>query len=593
SDPILTQHFDTNEIAFTEIDKEIKVLKKRVRALHAYRNTFTPVYRLPPEILARIFSFTRYHARTRRIIYYDKPKPLSWIAVTHISQHWRNIALASPNLWSRISSSYPERIFNEWFRRSKSAALSVHLYKIYPQDARFLGESFFRIQELNLKMGSSSVTTLESSLSSPAPLLESLSISIATLESLSEDWVDDLDGVRLSANLFEGTTPLLRHLELKRCSIDISASLFTGLTVLQLRDPPQKLSATDLLGILRRCPRLTSLTLLDVLCHGAALAPSSICTIALPSLKSLSIEGHSFVQDLDILSHLSFPADSTLRFQSSSDTRGALTVLTDFLNAHKAASRQTSGSTITPSTAPLDLTLECSSKELRLYLITKGSRSLRGRNLIKFEVGGAWTSTLEIPNAPDIFSYLPLSDLASFRTNFNFDARAWTSVFGHLPKLEHISAIGNHAVNLLSVLIAGFDAECLSGREKEKRRGTGGAGRGQLAQIAPTSNTQRGNLVFPALNYLSLEKVAFPERRESLIPALLARKRAGKGLSILKISRCPDFEDIIERLQDVAGYVSWDGWDEWGELDDGPEENESDRDSDAFEEEEDGYVYMI
>ncbi|TFK65482.1 hypothetical protein BDN72DRAFT_773298, partial [Pluteus cervinus] len=119
--PILTQRFDTSDVAFSTIDKEIAALREKIRTLHAFRNTFTSVHALPSEILTRIFSFVRHLPGTDL---YHGNDFLKWIAVTHVSQQWRNVAIGSPLLWSDLSSTYKQHVTETWLRRSKSAPLS-------------------------------------------------------------------------------------------------------------------------------------------------------------------------------------------------------------------------------------------------------------------------------------------------------------------------------------------------------------------------------------------------------------------------------------------------------------------------------------
>ncbi|TFK65475.1 hypothetical protein BDN72DRAFT_900653, partial [Pluteus cervinus] len=327
SNPILTQTFDTSDIAFTEIDKEITVLKQQIRALHTFRNTFTPIYRLPAEVLARIFSFTRY-ARAHRV-YTRKPMTPSWVVVTHVSQHWSNVALTSPNLWSHLSSSYPTPIVDLWLQRSKCTPLSVDHKNFSAKNAQLVSESLLRTRELSVELGADSWKALENSLSSPAPLLESLSVSISADLQLSS-LIEPVD-CQFSAGLFAGIAPQLRGLKLNRCSVGIKSSLFTDLTVLRLRQPPQKFSMMEILAVVSRFPRLTFLTLSHTLRPDADPVPPAFDIISLSSLKSLTIEGRSFVQDLDLLSHFSYPSNSKLWFNSDTTTGDALSVLSDFL----------------------------------------------------------------------------------------------------------------------------------------------------------------------------------------------------------------------------------------------------------------------
>ncbi|TFK63451.1 hypothetical protein BDN72DRAFT_775890, partial [Pluteus cervinus] len=115
----MTEQFDTSEAAFAKIDQGIVALRESIRTLHAFRNTFTPVYRLPPEVLARMFYFVQQVPKQERF----SRKNLKWIVVTHVSQHWRDAAIGCPTLWSHISSAYPKLVAHELLHRSKAAPL--------------------------------------------------------------------------------------------------------------------------------------------------------------------------------------------------------------------------------------------------------------------------------------------------------------------------------------------------------------------------------------------------------------------------------------------------------------------------------------
>ncbi|TFK64874.1 hypothetical protein BDN72DRAFT_222629 [Pluteus cervinus] len=163
--PILKQHFDSSAVAFTKIDEEIAILQESIRALHAFRNTFTPVYSLPPEVLSRIFSLVR-HATSWDMS--DKSSTsFKWPVLTSVSQHWRNVAIGSPDLWTHLSNSYPKHVFQEWLQRSKGTPLSIDLYRISPSFAEFITASLPRIRELTFKLSATSWNGLLHSLSFP------------------------------------------------------------------------------------------------------------------------------------------------------------------------------------------------------------------------------------------------------------------------------------------------------------------------------------------------------------------------------------------------------------------------------------------
>ncbi|TFK67957.1 hypothetical protein BDN72DRAFT_842448 [Pluteus cervinus] len=311
---ILAQNFDTNDLAFKKIDEKIAALQENIRSLNAFRNTFTPSYHLPPEILTYIFSLFEKDPilpLRRRIRRGGISIQFTWLVATRVSQHWRNVALGSPGLWAYISNSYPKRVIEELLQRSKAAPLSVHLNHGRLQSVFFIGTSLPRIYNLKLIVDADTWNTFWSNLSSPAPLLESLSVSIS-------DTSQPLPTI--SNSTFAGTTPSLRRLDLTGCSVDVTSSLFKELTTLRLNCPFEKISATDILTVLRGLPQLTSLALSHVFPENpTTLIPSNFNTVALPKLKSLSINGETYSQDLDFLSYLAVPAYS-IQFCSTTES---------------------------------------------------------------------------------------------------------------------------------------------------------------------------------------------------------------------------------------------------------------------------------
>ncbi|KAI0734310.1 hypothetical protein C8Q72DRAFT_461307 [Fomitopsis betulina] len=87
-------------------------------------DAMVPVSRLiPPELLSEIFLHTAGHRADPA-----RPPPLrNWIYVTHVCRHWRETALQSTALWSRVVlPALPERI-TEFLVRSKDVPLSMTL----------------------------------------------------------------------------------------------------------------------------------------------------------------------------------------------------------------------------------------------------------------------------------------------------------------------------------------------------------------------------------------------------------------------------------------------------------------------------------
>ncbi|KAG6812401.1 hypothetical protein H0H92_003082 [Tricholoma furcatifolium] len=98
------------------IEERIKEHESIIRYYKKRRNELSVTYRIPPEVLAYIFS----HAVGRRT-------DLSRIKrISHISSHWRDVAISTPSLWSTINvEDYPAKWIFEMLHRSKNVPLSI------------------------------------------------------------------------------------------------------------------------------------------------------------------------------------------------------------------------------------------------------------------------------------------------------------------------------------------------------------------------------------------------------------------------------------------------------------------------------------
>ena len=94
------------------------------------RNTPSFVFRLPTETLQAIFIHGAYD-------YYSKDNgfsiwtPPSWVNVSYVCRHWRNVALNCPTLWTFLFAVSP-RWMEELLSRSKRAPLKLKLHSYVP-----------------------------------------------------------------------------------------------------------------------------------------------------------------------------------------------------------------------------------------------------------------------------------------------------------------------------------------------------------------------------------------------------------------------------------------------------------------------------
>ncbi|KAJ7681834.1 hypothetical protein DFH06DRAFT_1159445 [Mycena polygramma] len=100
-------------VTLTRVDDEISRLRERLGQLETeryqlehcvlqHRAILSPLRRLPAEVLGEIFSWTLPVACER---YSIAQSP--WV-LTHASQHWRDVAIGTPALWSLVDISYKQ-----------------------------------------------------------------------------------------------------------------------------------------------------------------------------------------------------------------------------------------------------------------------------------------------------------------------------------------------------------------------------------------------------------------------------------------------------------------------------------------------------
>lgn len=88
-------------------------------------NVLSPANKLPPETLSQIFSYVSAPNSVAVVSGFDIPRPFrEWAAVTHVCRHWREAAIASPNLWSKIYTPRPD-LMELFLSRSGARPLEV------------------------------------------------------------------------------------------------------------------------------------------------------------------------------------------------------------------------------------------------------------------------------------------------------------------------------------------------------------------------------------------------------------------------------------------------------------------------------------
>lgn len=258
--------------------------------LRAKRNSFLLLFSLPCEILEVIFihGARDYHYHESRGRGWSPSGIPTWVNVSYVCRHWRNIALHCPILWTyhfNLSLRWTE----ELLFRSKEASLKIC---ITPYTCRYDDEVFChrkpspldallrhteRIEELHLEVSRS---ILPATLSLRAPRLEILEIHL-------------YEHPRQCLAITDADTPVLQTLILSRCLLPWRSLNLTRLKTLVISDVcvPPLLNIFEFFAVLGGMQDLTSLYLIDFLpsfsfSHGAlGLLPKS----KLPRLALLVI----------------------------------------------------------------------------------------------------------------------------------------------------------------------------------------------------------------------------------------------------------------------------------------------------------------
>jgi hypothetical protein len=202
--PATAQTPTTRVAALSAIDMEIDAARRLTSSLLSRRNTTVPISTLPPELLARIF---RFHAFAEPV----GVRGLGWIAVTHVCQSWRQVALDdSSSLWAHVSGYIPGAKWTaEILARARNAPLVINLsgspspkmLATFPQHISHMREP--RLRNLSLLHSQS----IQEICGSEAPELEDFELRVGTNSPVTFDQI-------AGKALFKGWTPKLPTLHL-------------------------------------------------------------------------------------------------------------------------------------------------------------------------------------------------------------------------------------------------------------------------------------------------------------------------------------------------------------------------------------------
>jgi hypothetical protein len=311
------------------IEAEERVLKAKedLRELQSQHNSLIPICRLPNEVLSLIFisCVTDAHGVFKSWVVDSKvySTRFSWIWVTHVCRHWREVALSCPEMWATPVFQKPN-MAQEMLVRAKGAPLRIHApnFSTRREQEEVLKEAFkdmARIAELHFVVSSLSEDT-RSLLSRPAPLLRSLEVSSGP----------STNEVQLPDNFLACDVPLLRNLTLRRCLFCLDKIDPSNLRSLSLHgnDHFKQPRFKSLLEVLQAMQSLEHLELSGSARIGEIVTLDTI--VALPRLESVKIRA-AIPTCVSILDCIDIPSQATVDVMgialSSYDSKVALPCL--------------------------------------------------------------------------------------------------------------------------------------------------------------------------------------------------------------------------------------------------------------------------
>ncbi|KIM36224.1 hypothetical protein M413DRAFT_449280 [Hebeloma cylindrosporum] len=275
------------------LEKKLKKLEILVDEIHAKRRALRTVmnenhdrliHRFPPEIASTIFF--QYSLEKLRFEYTrDNP-----ILLGAVCQKWRQLAWATPELWTSIYigpdmekmnwSSHTERIFSEWLERSRTLPLSIRLFdrsygdrhlKVFDAVTNMLNLHSARWQDIHFELPEHHFHRLCGSSQGNINIMRRLVLVARSTSS-----------ARSAFSMKCKPSPIV--LKLKALGPEYVDISWNALTVISL----DSLTVDEFVDLLRRSPNLVTITLLDMKpLSGPLRVPNT--RISCPHVRSLEM----------------------------------------------------------------------------------------------------------------------------------------------------------------------------------------------------------------------------------------------------------------------------------------------------------------
>jgi len=557
------------------IDEELDIARLTWRyscSLRSRRNRVAPISVLPPELLARIFRFYALEEPP----WSGGVQKLGWIGVTHVCQHWRQVALGDLSLWARITGISPNlKWISEMMVRAQNAPLIVDFAGTpVPEILSKFTPHIFRIRELRLRdlsllppQGLRELFALE------APVLEHLELGVSTLYPVT---FHQLGGT----TLFRGQAPKLRTLSLSKVYIPWSLIPRGQLTQLKITlfrwipcpGTPSPSDSNQLLDLLINSPDLEVLVLEFCLPVMLFQAPDGQA-IHLPRLSRLHLGG-STSRVAKLLKVLQLPFSTTLHLRCISENPFThnVNVILPLVSAHFHDPTPVEFRSLRITILSLNSPVYVAASIAHPKPTISGLHALEDDADSDAELTMSFAGPTSFGHSTQedilegVFSMLPISNLESLSISLPAFVPSvnWYELYQRCERVTTIRASGRGTSGLLRSLAPLKLTKTTSGSKAKKGRCVNRATR--LQRAIDTAGGHAAITPFPKLTSLLLENLDFGFAMDQygdlydVFAYVLRRRRANNtSLNMLEIDHCVITPDRAKGLKKYVQELRWDG----------------------------------
>ncbi|VDB99872.1 unnamed protein product [Peniophora sp. CBMAI 1063] len=560
--------------AQAELDRDIEEALRAVSTLRMARNSLSPIYRLPSDVLSVVFYFCTINnpALPNRT-----PTTGGWLAVTWVCSLWREVALHTPSLWVKIPLKAGQSVAEIFLERAKSAPLIVHVpaagafgpYPAFIQNVQLIASHIGHTEELSLHAPISLYNAVLEHLKVAAPVLKFGSLTSVGNNSVCLD---------LPADVFVRRAPMLRKLSLTYVMVpwtSIPWSSLRSLTILHrdgFEKPTLRGDFSDLCQGLSSAAHLEELVLRHCL---PTMTRINTTTPTIPVNCIQSIELTGIPEDcLQLYELLDFPPSARVSICLSLRRKGAV-------DARKLASllrnHFTAGTGRTSPVQTLDVASTNSYVKFRAWRSlttnlddTTLEESAHIHDPFSLAMHSEPTFSLELldilPMAgsterdilAELCQAIPLDGLRrlsfnSFRRGPAWGKAVWLNIFGRAKNVRSVRIHGDAAHSFSAALVTVPDD---ASAPRSKPRG---------AATNKFKHAPRHELFLPELRSLYLEDTWLDSDFSGQpfhvrLTTYLQQRSRRAPIDALYITDCTLQEEMLVELDAVDGLnVVWDG----------------------------------